>query len=138
MKTLNHPIHVVQGSQAYAKALLKAGLISQDECEQICEGLNQVESEWRNKTFNIQPSDEDIHTANERRLKVGINVSQNVKILIVFLIQELIGAPAGKLHTGRSRNDQVATDLRLWLREEIVKIDAYLTDLIKVIFFIDF
>ena len=85
MKTLNHPIHVVQGSQAYAKALLKAGLISQDECEQICEGLNQVESEWRNKTFNIQPSDEDIHTANERRLKVGINFSQKRQSSNCFL-----------------------------------------------------
>ena len=46
--------------------------------------------------------------------------------------QELIGAAAGKLHTGRSRNDQVATDLRLWLREEIEALDSFLCDLVKV------
>lgn len=105
----------VRGSQAYAEALARAGLVSRDECLQIRQGLDEVATEWRNRTFRIQPSDEDIHTANERRLK------------------ELIGAAAGKLHTGRSRNDQVATDLRLWLREEIEALDSFLSDLVKVL-----
>ena len=72
-----------------------------DEAEQIAAGLELVAEEWRSDRFTVQLGDEDIHTANERRLT------------------ELIGAVAGKLHTGRSRNDQVATDLRLWLRAEL-------------------
>ena len=56
--------------------------------------------------FHIQPDDEDIHTANERRLS------------------ELIGPLGGKLHTGRSRNDQVATDMRLWLLDEVKEVEA--------------
>ena len=91
----------IRGSQAYAHALARAGLLTGDEAEQIVAGLEQVAEEWRRDRFVIQDGDEDIHTANERRLT------------------ELIGAVAGKLHTGRSRNDQVATDLRLWLREEL-------------------
>ena len=91
----------IRGSQAYAHALARAGLLTGDEAERIVAGLEQVAEEWRRDRFVIQDGDEDIHTANERRLT------------------ELIGAVAGKLHTGRSRNDQVATDLRLWLREEL-------------------
>ena len=63
--------------------------------------LPQVASEWGSGAFEIKPGDEDIHTANERRLT------------------ELIGPAGGKLHTGRSRNDQVATDTRLWLYNEL-------------------
>jgi argininosuccinate lyase len=65
--------------------------------------------------FQVQVDDEDIHTANERRLS------------------ELIGPVGGKLHTGRSRNDQVATDVRLWLLEEAEKIENELKELIRVI-----
>jgi argininosuccinate lyase len=64
--------------------------------------------------FQVQPDDEDIHTANERRLS------------------ELIGPLGGKLHTGRSRNDQVATDMRLWLLEQVSEIEAALVSLIRV------
>lgn len=96
----------IRGSKAYVKALEKAKLVSTEEMEQILQGLAQISEEWSNGVFLIKPEDEDIHTANERRLK------------------ELIGAPAGKLHTGRSRNDQVVTDMRLWLRDAI----AVLTD----------
>uniref|UniRef100_A0A8C2JAG1 Argininosuccinate lyase n=1 Tax=Cyprinus carpio TaxID=7962 RepID=A0A8C2JAG1_CYPCA len=78
-----------------------AGLVTQNEMEQILTGLDKVFDEWSKGEFKIKPGDEDIHTANERRLK------------------EFIGDPAGKLHTGRSRNDQVATDMRLWLRDAI-------------------
>jgi len=68
--------------------------------------------QWDAGEFQICAGDEDIHTANERRLS------------------ELIGSAAGKLHTGRSRNDQVATDTRLWLREEAKKILVHLRELI--------
>ncbi|KAM4546270.1 argininosuccinate lyase [Fundulus diaphanus] len=96
----------IRGSKAYVKALERAKLVSTEEMEHILQGMDQISEEWSKGVFLIKPEDEDIHTANERRLK------------------ELIGAPAGKLHTGRSRNDQVVTDMRLWLRDAI----AILTD----------
>jgi len=71
------------------KALSKAGVVTEDEAATIVDGLNNVAKEWQNDTFEIKQGDEDIHTANERRLS------------------ELIGSVGGKLHTGRSRNDQV-------------------------------
>ncbi|XP_029375150.1 argininosuccinate lyase isoform X1 [Echeneis naucrates] len=91
----------IRGSKAYVRALEKARLVSTDEMDQILHGMDQISEEWSKGAFVIKPGDEDIHTANERRLK------------------ELVGAPAGKLHTGRSRNDQVVTDMRLWLRDAI-------------------
>lgn len=104
----------LEGSQAYARALALAQIITDAEAEQIVEGLAQVGEEWRSGAFTIQSGDEDIHTANERRLT------------------ELIGPVAGKLHTGRSRNDQVATDVRLWLRGEIALLRNHLRALIGV------
>lgn len=79
-------------------------------------GLVDVAKEWEAGTFTIVPeTDEDIHTANERRLG------------------ELIGTHiSGKLHTGRSRNDQVATDCRMWLREQCVAQKDMILDLISV------
>jgi len=91
----------IQGSIAYAKALTQANVISAKERNQLISGLEHVRTEFEEGTFQLQPSDEDIHTAVERRLA------------------ELVGPVAGKLHTGRSRNDQVATDLRLFLLDEI-------------------
>ena len=102
----------LSGSQAYARALERAGLLTAAEAEQIVDGLEQVAGEWARGEFTIVEGDEDIHTANERRLT------------------ELIGSVAGKLHTGRSRNDQVATDVRLWLREEIAHLRRHQRDLI--------
>jgi argininosuccinate lyase len=87
----------IRGSQAYARALVGAGILTGDEAEQIVAGLDEVLDEFAGGTFAYAPNDEDIHTAVERRLG------------------ELIGPVAGKLHTGRSRNDQVATDTRLHL-----------------------
>jgi argininosuccinate lyase len=87
----------IKGSKAYAKAIFKVGIITEEENNQLQEGLEKVYQEWADGTFEIKPGDEDIHTANERRLT------------------ELMGPVGGKLHTGRSRNDQVATDTRLWL-----------------------
>jgi len=89
----------IRGSIAYAKGIAKAGIITSDEEALLISGLGQVRDEWKNGSFVLKPGDEDIHTANERRLT------------------ELIGPVGGKLHTGRSRNDQVATDTRLWTVE---------------------
>ncbi|KAI8890345.1 argininosuccinate lyase [Backusella circina FSU 941] len=102
------------GSIAYAKALSLNGIISEAERDQLVGGLQSVMEEWEQGKFVIKPGDEDIHTANERRLG------------------ELIGSVAGKLHTGRSRNDQVATDMRIWLRDEASKVLAHLKELISV------
>lgn len=63
----------IEGSKAYAKALLKINLLTEEETEAICDGLDIVKVEWRKGIFNILQGDEDIHTANERRLKVSIN-----------------------------------------------------------------
>lgn len=73
----------MQGSTAYAKALVKAEILTQEEADAIIDGLASVGKEWEAGEFKAKPGDEDIHTANERRLT------------------ELIGPVAGKLHTGR-------------------------------------
>ena len=101
----------VRGSVAWAGALLGASVLTPDEHAQITSGLDTIAQEFATQTFTFQPSDEDIHTAVERRLG------------------ELIGPLAGKLHTGRSRNDQVATDFRLWMLEAIPQVDAALRTL---------
>nr|XP_012304531.1 argininosuccinate lyase isoform X1 [Aotus nancymaae] len=103
----------VQGSKAYSRGLEKAGLLTKAEMDQILHGLDKVAEEWAQGTFKLNPNDEDIHTANERRLK------------------ELIGETAGKLHTGRSRNDQVVTDLRLWMRQTCSTLSGLLWELIR-------
>ncbi|RDX56593.1 argininosuccinate lyase [Polyporus arcularius HHB13444] len=104
----------VAGSIAYSKGLARVGILTADEQKKIEEGLRAVDKEWEQGTFKIQADDEDIHTANERRLT------------------ELIGPLGGKLHTGRSRNDQVATDMRLWLLGEVRNVEKGLKDLIRV------
>ncbi|XP_038614918.1 argininosuccinate lyase [Tachyglossus aculeatus] len=121
MERFNSSIHYdrrmweadIQGSKAYSKGLEKAGLLTEAELEKILSGLDKVAEEWSAGTFKVSPNDEDIHTANERRLK------------------ELIGEAAGKLHTGRSRNDQVVTDLRLWMRQACSTLSAHLLELIR-------
>jgi argininosuccinate lyase len=84
-----------QGSQAYARALAKAGVLTAEEASTLVDGLDSVADEWRSGSFTIVAGDEDIHTANERRLS------------------ELVGPVGGKLHTGRSRNDQARSGLAL-------------------------
>ncbi|CAH2222718.1 argininosuccinate lyase [Pelobates cultripes] len=103
----------IRGSQAYVKGLEKAGLVNKSEMEEIVTGLDKIHEEWSQGTFVLSKDDEDIHTANERRLK------------------ELIGDTAGKLHTGRSRNDQVVTDMRLWLRDSCSTLYIHLIRLIR-------
>jgi argininosuccinate lyase len=96
----------VDGSIAWAAAIHNAGILSDEEHASISTGLDTVRKEFTSGEFIFQPSDEDIHTAVERRLS------------------ELIGAAAGKLHTGRSRNDQVATDFRLWMLQAIPELHS--------------
>jgi len=95
----------VRGSIAWAKALQRAGVLTPTETDGIVRGLQAIQSEFIKGDFAFQAGDEDIHTAVERRLT------------------ELIGPLAGKLHTGRSRNDQVATDFRLWVLTAIKRLD---------------
>ena len=106
----------ILGSIAFARANCKAGIITGDEFERLKAGLMEVEQEWASGAFRIVPRvDEDIHTANERRLG------------------ELIGKDvAGKLHTGRSRNEQCVTDMRMWLRDELFKLEGHLVSFLLV------
>ena len=90
----------VSGSIAWAKALLKVKILDESEAVLLLKGLKAIQEEFTNHKFVFDPNDEDIHTAVERRLT------------------ELVGPVAGKLHTGRSRNDQVTTDFRLWLHRK--------------------
>lgn len=106
----------ILGSIAFARANAKLGIISNEEFTEIERGLGEVMKEWEADTFVIMPNDEDIHTANERRLS------------------EIIGKEiGGKLHTGRSRNEQVVTDMRMWLRERIREIESHLVSFLQVI-----
>lgn len=101
----------ITGSIAWAEALARADLLNADELGELVAGLESVRREFEDGSFVIQPDDEDIHSAVERRLT------------------ELVGATGGKLHTGRSRNDQVATDFRLWIMRACRGLDAHLADL---------
>lgn len=105
----------IRGSIAYAGALAEIGVLSADERRRIVEGLEQVRLEFDEGRFGVRPGDEDVHTAVERRLT------------------ELVGPVGGKLHTGRSRNDQVALDLRLWMLETIDCVQRDLAALQRVI-----
>ena len=105
----------LRGSLAWAAAIRAAGVLTDEEHAQISEGLQSILAEFQSGKFSVKPSDEDIHTAVERRLG------------------EIIGPLAGKLHTGRSRNDQVATDFRLWLLDQLVYLDTALSDLQSVL-----
>ncbi|MGD8402682.1 MAG: argininosuccinate lyase [Anaerolineales bacterium] len=104
-------IQDVKGSVAWAAALSQAGVLTEKESSRIIAGLKAVEAEFESGSFAFADSDEDIHTAVERRLS------------------ELIGPLAGKLHTGRSRNDQVATDFRLWILGNLPALDAAIVGL---------
>lgn len=94
----------IAGSRAHLRGLVRGGLLNSDEAAAILSALDQVETELANATFEFGPADEDIHTAVERR------------------VTELAGPAGGKLHTGRSRNDQVATDLRLYTKRALLEV----------------
>ena len=101
----------LQGSEAYVEGLKALALVSPEEATQLQQGLTQVGREWQQQKFVLHEQDEDIHSANERRLI------------------ELVGPVGGKLHTGRSRNDQVVTDMRLYLMQERPRMEKLLLEL---------
>jgi len=101
----------ILGSKAHSRMLARQGIISTDDAEKIENGLDTILREIEAGDFTFSRDLEDIHMNVESRLAV------------------LIGPAAGRLHTARSRNDQVATDLRLWVRDAIDGIDASLHDL---------
>jgi argininosuccinate lyase len=99
----------IVASKAHAAMLAKSGIITAQDAKQIAHGLDTILSEIEAGKFNFKRALEDIHMNVEGRLG------------------DLIGPAAGRLHTARSRNDQVATDFRLWVRDAIDRIDAALT-----------
>lgn len=101
----------IQGSIAHVTMLAEEGIMTAEEAERITEGLKAIEAELESGVLVPHWEEEDIHTVIENRLK------------------EKIGATAGKLHSGRSRNDQVATDTRLYLRRRITRLDGRLRGL---------
>ncbi|MFL6800056.1 MAG: argininosuccinate lyase [Xanthobacteraceae bacterium] len=100
----------IAASKAHATMLAKQGIIAVEDARSITRGLDTILSEIEGGTFKFKRALEDIHMNVESRLA------------------ELIGPPAGRLHTARSRNDQVATDFRLWIRATVEEIDAALAD----------
>lgn len=103
----------VAGSLAHVDGLLTAELVSAEDHGAIRAGLEQLLAGWRAGEWDVEPGDEDVHSAIERRLT------------------ELVGEPGNRLHTGRSRIDQVALDLRLWLHEAAFGVRARLDALIE-------
>ncbi|MCB0015447.1 MAG: argininosuccinate lyase [Anaerolineales bacterium] len=101
----------IDGSIAWTKGLVKAEILTADEAAAIVAGLEEVRKELIEDRFTVAAGDEDIHTAVERRMT------------------EIVGATGGKLHTGRSRNDQAATDFRLWIMRAIDEIIPVITEL---------
>lgn len=101
----------VLGSLAHCQTLEKAKILTRAECRLLMRGLRRVRTELRERRFPFADSDEDVHMAVERR------------------VTELIGPVGGKLHTGRSRNDQVTLDLRLYLRDHLQKVTLRLQGL---------
>src|SRR4026209_1240335 len=107
--------HDIQGSIAHCKTLGKARVLTASETRTIVRGLESVKAELDRGRFRFAPQDEDIHMAIERRLT------------------ELIGPLGGKLHTGRSRNDQVAPDIRLYVRDQLTQLMAHLEHFQRVL-----
>jgi argininosuccinate lyase len=105
----------IAGSRAHAAMLAATGIISDSDAEAIRKGLLTVLSEIEGGTFQFSSALEDIHMNVESRLK------------------DVIGEPAGRLHTGRSRNDQVATDFRLWVRDQLDAAETGLTALMRAL-----
>jgi argininosuccinate lyase len=105
----------IAGSRAHVRGLHRAGILDADEAAAVLAALDQVEDELASGSFVFVPSDEDIHTAVERRAT------------------ELAGAAGAKIHTGRSRNDQVATDLRLFSKRELLGVARRILTLQQVL-----
>ncbi len=105
----------VRQSRAHARALRGAGVLTDEELQQLLDGLDEVEAELEGGNFPFERGDEDIHMAIERRLT------------------EIAGRVGGKIHTGRSRNDQVATDLAMFVTERSAVATASIHDVLRTI-----
>ena len=105
----------ITGSKAHVNGLERAGLLDAQEAEAVRRALDTVHAEFGNGDFEFVASDEDIHTAIERR------------------VTEIAGPAGAKLHTSRSRNDQVATALRLWTRRNLTEIAGRTLELVDVL-----
>jgi argininosuccinate lyase len=105
----------IAGSKAHAAMLAKQGIITEEDAAAIASGLDQVKSEIESGTFEFSQSLEDIHMNVEARLK------------------SIIGEAAGRLHTARSRNDQAATDFRLYIRDVVDGLDQAISELIEAL-----
>ena len=105
----------IAGSRAHVKMLAQQGIVTETDCVAILKGLDAVAQEIESGQFAFTRALEDVHMNVESRLSA------------------LIGAPAGRLHTARSRNDQVATDMRLWVRDTLDALDVQMRDLQTVL-----
>ncbi|MBV8161384.1 MAG: argininosuccinate lyase [Acidimicrobiia bacterium] len=106
----------IAGSRAHVRGLLRAGVLTEQEMGILLAALNRVEDELADGSFRFLPSDEDIHTAIERR------------------VSEIAGPAGGKLHTGRSRNDQVATAVRLFTKRQLTAVARGVVALQEVLY----
>ncbi|MHC5655461.1 argininosuccinate lyase [Stappia sp. ICDLI1TA098] len=105
----------IEGSKAHVRMLAAREIVAAEDAAKIAEGLDTIRGEIEGGTFTFSRALEDIHMNVESRLA------------------ELIGPAAGRLHTARSRNDQVATDFRMWVRDTLDTLDAQFTDLIRAL-----
>src|SRR5207248_8222639 len=103
----------IRGSQAFARALERAAILSAEERAQIVDAFDAIRAEAASPHFYDGATDEDIHTLVIRKLK------------------ERVGKVADKIHTGRSRNEQVSLDTRLWLREACVRVRPHLAGVMR-------
>jgi len=106
----------IMGSRAHVRGLARVDLLTEADAEAVLIALDEVEAELASGNFTFVPSDEDIHTAVERR------------------VTEIAGPAGARLHTGRSRNDQVATDLRLFVKDNMAMIARLVVDFEQVLF----
>jgi argininosuccinate lyase len=104
----------IRGSKAHVRGLIHSGIISSDDGEALLDGLDKITAEFEDDRFVFLESDEDIHSAIERRLT------------------ELLGDVGAKLHTGRSRNDQIATDMRMFSKRVIAEVGTQVVSLCEV------
>jgi argininosuccinate lyase len=107
-------VYDITGSLAHSKMLFSIGLLTKKEQQQIAKGLNQIKKLYHQGKFVVTVADEDVHAAVETKLI------------------ELIGDAGNKLHTGRSRNDQVLTDLCLYCKDQLQLVEKLAKDLVKV------
>ncbi len=105
----------LDGSRAHVEVLRRAGLLTDEEAETLLDGLVQVEEELQSGAFVPDPAQEDVHMAVEARLT------------------EIVGPVGQRLHTARSRNDQVATDVRLWMRTRLQSLRVSVVDLVAAL-----